>query len=96
MKMIMLVDKDFDKLAPGDVLECDVAGHPEQKNYVLCCGNCGKAVGLPHTVDVHEDKSISLWSPKGKGLYPRSFVCPLCQWHVTIDHGVASMGWLHD
>lgn len=83
MSDVRLVRGEVSKLAPGDLL--DGPGW-----HILCCPGCGKNVSLRHTVELHPDGTVSLWAAAGIGSTPRSFVCPLCGYHRTIDHGRAS------
>ncbi len=83
-------DGDFDSLAPGEILEGirDVGGTAR----VIACPKCGKVIGLPHAVEVHEDGTVTLWNPAGVGIGPRSLKCPLCGLHVHVDRGRCSSG----
>jgi hypothetical protein len=85
MTDVRIVDAEFDKLQRGDLLP-----HTNVPGGILCCPRCGTNISCSHTIQVHDDGTVSLWNPSGVGKFPRSVQCPVCGWHRTIDHGVAS------
>jgi len=79
---VRLVDKAWADAQPGDLFRTTT---PDL--HILFCPGCGKAVNLPHFVEVHESGLVSLWGPAGRGAVPRSFLCPRCGFHKTIERG---------
>ncbi len=50
--------RNLDESQPGDVFE-STEGVPT----LICCPKCRRFLNIPHTVEVHEDDTVTFWGP---------------------------------